>query len=71
MKIKTIKFIVFKIVTVSVRPSNGVILLLKPSDTLPDPHGPLAESVSPSTIEEANEALTITSTANNTSRVDL
>ena len=47
--------------------SNGVkyhYLILKPSDTIPDPHGPLAESAFPSAIEEANEALTIASTAN-------
>ena len=44
---------------------------LKPSDTLTDTHTPLTESVPPSTIKESNEALTIASTANNTSRFDL
>ena len=41
---------------------------LKPSGSVPNPHGPLAESVSPSTIQEANKVLIIASTANNVTK---
>ena len=51
--------------------SDGVILLLEAFGHSSDPPGPLAESVSPSTIKEANEALTIALTENNTARLDL
>ena len=64
-----------KFLNTSVQPRGRRVMVLyrylKPLDTLPEHHGPLAESVSPSTIKEATEALMIASTANNTLRFDL